>query len=104
MTAGAKSAERVHKAMSSPNGFSASSFPVEPEVPMTFAPSTFPSCNDATPTPDETPLINSHSPALSRPCNTSMSYDTRNVIGRPAASSHDSEGGTAIASARSMSA
>ena len=66
---------------------------------MTFAPRTFPSCSEATPTPDETPLISSHSPALSRPCSTSMSYDTRNVIGMLAASSHDRAGGAAIASA-----
>ena len=45
----------------------------EPEVPMTFAPSALASCSEATPTPDDTPLISSHSPALRRPCSTSMS-------------------------------
>ena len=71
---------------------------------MTFAPRTFPNCSDAVPTPDETPLISSHSPGLSRPCNTSMSYATRNVSGMLAAASHDRAGGTAIASASSISA
>ena len=71
---------------------------------MTFAPSAFASCSDATPTPDETPLISSHSPAFSRPCSTSMSKDTRKVSGMLAASSHERAGGIAIVSATSKSA
>ena len=52
---------------------SASSLSAEPDVPITFAPSTFASCSEATPTPEDTPLMSSHSPAFSRPCSTSMS-------------------------------
>ena len=36
----------------------------EPEVPMTLAPSAFAIWRLATPTPDDTPVINTHSPAF----------------------------------------
>ena len=93
MTAGAKSGWRVHSATSRPSGASAASLSAEPEVPMTRAPSALPSCSDATPTPDDTPLTSSHSPAFSRPCSTSMSKATRKVSGMLAACSHDRLGG-----------
>ncbi len=71
---------------------------------MTFAPSAFASCSEATPTPEETPLMRSHSPAFRRPCSTSMSKDTRKVSGMLAASSHVRAGGIAMVSATSKSA
>ncbi len=104
ITVSAKSAARVHKPTSSPARPSSANLSFDPEVPMTIAPSIFPICSEATPTPDDTPLIKSHSPALRRPCSTSMSYDTRKVIGMPAACSQDRVGGTAMASACSIRA
>jgi hypothetical protein len=104
MTAGAKSGSRVQSATSRPSALSALSFPAEPDVPMTCAPSALPSCSEATPTPDDTPLTRSQSPACRRPCRTSMSKATRKVSGMLAASSQESAGGTLIASAASMSA
>ena len=49
------------------------SFSAEPEVPITFAPISLPSCTEATPTPAEAPVTSSHSPALSSPPGHSMS-------------------------------
>ena len=52
-----KPAPRVATPTSSPSSASLASFCSEPEVPMTFVPSALPTCSDATPTPDETPVI-----------------------------------------------
>jgi hypothetical protein len=45
----------------------------EVETPISFAPSTFPSWMEHTPTPPDAPVISSVSPALSRPNRTSAS-------------------------------
>ena len=81
-----------------------SSFSAEPDVPITRAPSSFPTCTAATPTPDETPVTSSHSPARNRPCAISMSCTTMNTSGMAAASSQESRAGTGTASRASMSA
>ena len=70
---------------------------------MTLAPIAFAACSAATPTPAETPVTRSHSPALRPPCATSMSCTTMNVSGIAPASSQERFGGTGMASLLSMS-
>ena len=50
-------------------------------MPITRAPIAFAAVSAATPTPELMPVISSHSPERKRPCATSMSWTTMNVIG-----------------------
>jgi hypothetical protein len=63
----AASAPRVAMPASSPSARSLSSFSVEPEVPITFAPSALASCRLATPTPEETAVTSTQSSRFTRP-------------------------------------
>ena len=67
---------------------------------MTLAPSALPTCSEATPTPDDTPVISSHSPGLQPAVRDSMSCVTMNTSGIAAACSHDKRAGTRSAFAR----
>ena len=71
---------------------------------MTFAPSALASCSEATPTPDDTPLISTHSPA----CEAALQHQhvVRHQEGQRDAGGFfpRQAGGMAIASASSISA
>ena len=103
MTASWKSGFLVSMPASRPRAFSFLSFSLDPEVPMTFAPIAFAACKAATPTPADTPVTSSHSPAFRPPCATSMSCTTMKVSGIAPASSQERFGGTGMASVLSMS-